>query len=668
MVDQDEESKFIAVGESPISFQIFPTQDSLLFLLTQSFSSRGIVEVKLRSAAPLEESEAHEESDHETVLKYITDRAKFVPSQDEDRLQSDDWPDVDYLDIEDSPLVLLATCIARALELAGQPGTDRALIVEALRDLASAAVVDGADPSRVVAMLPHLDAALDFGSSSTSRSNGVAAASAAQQQRLSEALETHVPSLFDGGPGLQARRGRITVAIVVGWPGAGKTTLCARLVQNYQSRGIPCSVVCAPLPASCNSIPDPDRHLINCVRAGGGLVYEGMEDEKCAGVDDPVQFARRGVEAVLEQDARRGSGSMVSEGGVILVDTESAWPGPGCIADSGIGQSTIVVGAAKQLVAGLRPDHVLLVIDASAGPVVARRQVRAMLAAFSRSTMSVACVRLKEGNGANCPGGGVAEAQDGSEETLDVGGGRGTSGAAVLGALAASRCTVSVVVVGDTADDVGGFDAHRFLTALLLDAPSPLAQRNDTHRDTESARATRRRGRKARSAVLQRGGSGSGEWTWTITDAAAAAAAGKDRLGVVKEEERLRDPQADSFKAPLRRGSAASVSVEVLRSEADSRSIPQSSRATWAGRGWVRREKSRQGSVGEGMSRSVQAVLGDVGDLEGIARDLMAQGVPQHVLSELIHLARQLPPGSHTVPLSHVDRGLRPTRHNQDLS
>jgi hypothetical protein len=150
-------------------------------------------------------------------------------------------------------------------------------------------------------------------------------------------------------------------------------------------------------------------------------------------------------------------------------------------------------------------------------------------------------------------------------------------------------------------------------------------------------------------AAQQRLGAESGRWT----------AAGEERAR--KEEEyqgqadgKQSQSQAHTIKAALRRA-AACVGFEGLRSAAADGAAPRPRSNAAAGRlgrrsqtgGWVRREPF--------AGASMQAVLGEVGELEGMAGDLVAQGVPQHMLSELFHLARQLRRPTHEV--ATPDRG-----------
>jgi len=205
------------------------------------------------------------------------------------------------------------------------------------------------------------------------------------------------PSQFSPEPG------KVKTVLMVGLQGSGKTTSVAKLARHFSRRGFRVGVVCAD-----TFRPGAYEQLVQLCAPAGIQVYG---DPKCG---DPIKLASEGVR-------------LMREGGfeLILVDTAGRHR-----------KEEDLMIEMKNIAEAIRPDRVILVVDATIG-----QQAREQAKAFKQATDI---------------GGIIVTKLDGTAK-----------GGGALSAVAATGATIDFIGVGEHTDDIEPFVPERFVARLL---------------------------------------------------------------------------------------------------------------------------------------------------------------------------------------------------------
>ena len=200
---------------------------------------------------------------------------------------------------------------------------------------------------------------------------------------------------------LDVRPGQRKVLMLVGLQGSGKTTSAAKLAYFFKQKGLKVGLVCADTyrPGAYAQL----RQLADYV----GVPFYGEPDGR-----DPVGIALRGLKALSDAD-------------LIIIDTAGRHK-----------EEKALMEEMRSLAAAIRPDEVMLVIDATIG-----QQAGVQAAAFHQAT----------------PIGSIFLAKlDGSAR-----------GGGALSAVAATGAPIKFVGTGEKVEDIEHFVPTRFIARLL---------------------------------------------------------------------------------------------------------------------------------------------------------------------------------------------------------
>ncbi|MEM4699362.1 MAG: signal recognition particle receptor subunit alpha [Candidatus Nezhaarchaeales archaeon] len=195
---------------------------------------------------------------------------------------------------------------------------------------------------------------------------------------------------------------RANVILLLGIQGSGKTTSAAKLALFFKRRGYRPALVCAD-----NFRPAAREQLQQL----GSLVGVPVFIEEG---DDSLTMARKGVERAKDAGFN-----------VIIVDTAGRHK-----------EEKSLMEEAKQLVEAIKPDEVMLVIDATIG-----QQAKAQAEAFSQ-TVKIGSIFLTKLDGAARGGG-------------------------ALSAVVATGAAIKFVGMGEKLDEIEQFDPKGFVSRLL---------------------------------------------------------------------------------------------------------------------------------------------------------------------------------------------------------
>ncbi|MFQ6085745.1 MAG: signal recognition particle protein Srp54 [Candidatus Bathyarchaeia archaeon] len=194
---------------------------------------------------------------------------------------------------------------------------------------------------------------------------------------------------------------RQNVILLVGIQGSGKTTTAVKLAAYYRSQGIRSAVVCA------DSFRPGAFAQIKQFSEKAGVPAFGDPSEK-----DPIKLAQRGVEEFRDCN-------------VVIIDTAGRHKDERALMDQ-----------VRRLAAKIKPDHTILVIDATIG-----QQAMAQAKAF-HETSPIGSIFVTKLDGA-------------------------AKGGGALSAVAATGAPITFLGVGERVEDVEEFDPPRFVGRLL---------------------------------------------------------------------------------------------------------------------------------------------------------------------------------------------------------
>jgi len=195
------------------------------------------------------------------------------------------------------------------------------------------------------------------------------------------------------------------VILMVGVQGSGKTTTCAKIAYFYKKQGYrPCLV------AADTYRPGAYEQLAQLASQVGVQIYGEP------GSNDPVGIARRGVETLI----RKGCN-------IIIVDTAGR---------HGYGSEQALIEEMKSIADAIKPDEVMLVMDATIG------QRAYDLAKRFHEAVSIGSI--------------VVTKLDGSAR-----------GGGALSAVAATGATIKFIGTGEKIDEIEVFNPRRFVSRIL---------------------------------------------------------------------------------------------------------------------------------------------------------------------------------------------------------
>ncbi|MCX8204286.1 MAG: signal recognition particle receptor subunit alpha [Candidatus Nezhaarchaeota archaeon] len=195
---------------------------------------------------------------------------------------------------------------------------------------------------------------------------------------------------------------RTNVILLLGVQGSGKTTSAAKLALFLKRKGYKPALVCADnfRPAAYEQLQQLGE------QAKVPVLFERASDS--------IAMAKKGVEKAKDLGLN-----------VVIVDTAGRHK-----------EERALMEEAKQLVEALKPDEVILVVDATIG-----QQAKAQAEAFSQA-VQVGSIFLTKLDGAARGGG-------------------------ALSAVAATNATIKFVGVGEKLDEIELFDPKSFVSRLL---------------------------------------------------------------------------------------------------------------------------------------------------------------------------------------------------------
>ena len=195
------------------------------------------------------------------------------------------------------------------------------------------------------------------------------------------------------------------VMLLVGVQGSGKTTTAGKLARYYVRRGYKVGLVCAD-----TYRPGALEQLRTLAQQAGAMFY-GEE-----GASDAVGVARRGVEALTRSGAQ-----------VVIVDTAGR---------HGYGEEAALLDEMRMIAEAVRPDEVVLVIDAAMG-----QRAYDLARRFHEATPIGTIVVTK---------------MDGTAR-----------GGGALSAVAATGARIKFVGTGEKIEELEPFDATSFVSRIL---------------------------------------------------------------------------------------------------------------------------------------------------------------------------------------------------------
>ncbi|KAI4291827.1 signal recognition particle subunit SRP54 [Pancytospora philotis] len=211
-----------------------------------------------------------------------------------------------------------------------------------------------------------------------------------------------VELLSPGTKPYAVQRGRCNVVAFVGLQGCGKTTSICKYALHYKKKGVKVGIVCADT-FRAGAFAQVRQNATKI-----GVPYFG------SGEADPVEVARQGVARFRKADFE-----------LILVDTSGRHVQEGALFEE-----------MRGLVAAVRPDNIVFVMDAGIGQS-AEDQARGF-----RDAVAVGGIILTKLDGAEKAGG-------------------------ALSSVAATRCPIEFVGVGEAMEDLEEFNAKRYVSKLL---------------------------------------------------------------------------------------------------------------------------------------------------------------------------------------------------------
>lgn len=214
--------------------------------------------------------------------------------------------------------------------------------------------------------------------------------------------EEIVSMLTPSKTGYKVTRGKTNVIVFVGLQGCGKTTSICRYANYYKKKQFRVGIVCA----DTFRAGAYDQIKQNATKIG--VPYFGSDNP------DPVEVAKRGVAKFRREDFE-----------LILVDTSGRHT-----------QEEQLFEEMRVLVAGVRPDNILFVMDAGIGQS-AEEQARGF-----QNAVGVGGIILTKLDGAEKSGG-------------------------ALSSVAATDCSIEFVGTGEGMDDFEKFDGRRFVSKML---------------------------------------------------------------------------------------------------------------------------------------------------------------------------------------------------------
>ncbi len=161
---------------------------------------------------------------------------------------------------------------------------------------------------------------------------------------------------------------RLNVVLLVGVQGSGKTTSAAKLALFLKRRGYKPALVCAD-----NFRPAAFEQLAQLAKQVGVPIFGGSQG-------DPVQLAKEGVERARKSGVN-----------VVIVDTAGRHK-----------EESALMEEVKQVAEAVKPDEVVLVIDATIG-----QQAKAQAEAFNQA-VKVGSIFLTKLDGAARGGGALS--------------------------------------------------------------------------------------------------------------------------------------------------------------------------------------------------------------------------------------------------------------------
>lgn len=200
----------------------------------------------------------------------------------------------------------------------------------------------------------------------------------------------------------EIKHGRPNVVVFVGLQGCGKTTSICKYANFYKKSGFRTGIVCA----DTFRAGAYDQVKQNATRIG--VPFYGSDDP------DPICVARAGVAKFRKSDFE-----------LILVDTSGRHT-----------QEEALFQEMRELVAAVKPDNIVFVMDAGIGQSAEEQ------ASGFRDAVSVGGIILTKMDGAEKAGG-------------------------ALSSVAATGCPIEFVGMGEQMDDLERFNSRRFVSKML---------------------------------------------------------------------------------------------------------------------------------------------------------------------------------------------------------
>ncbi|MET1101679.1 MAG: signal recognition particle protein Srp54 [Pyrodictiaceae archaeon] len=195
------------------------------------------------------------------------------------------------------------------------------------------------------------------------------------------------------------------VIMMVGVQGSGKTTTIGKLAKYYRRLGYVVGVIAAD-----TYRPGAYEQLEQLARKAGALFYGEQ------GAKDPVAIATRGVERLKKEGAQ-----------IIIIDTAGR---------HGYGEEKALLDEMKMMSDAVKPDEVVLVIDAAMG------QKSYELAKRFHETTPIGSI--------------IVTKMDGTAK-----------GGGALSAVAATGAKIKFIGTGEDIDEIEVFNPKRFVSRLL---------------------------------------------------------------------------------------------------------------------------------------------------------------------------------------------------------